>query len=372
MLPARAARRPAPTTARAFVARAFRPFRPRDRVARTSAVIQRARALATVTAFAAALAACSPASVAEAEAQHDVAWLDAHESRAALEALGRLADHDAKAVAALAKRRGSQDAYHAAWLAHTRGAPWGDEVLRAALASPAELPLAVAELPARDPRLEGFAGDLEKGIAGAPADHAFAAAELLASLGPKAIPHLRRLLDVAAARDAVCRGLASDDAAAEAKLVLVQATPEARATPLCQKTLLQHVASDVKVLDWFAGSAEAPLVEVAAAELACPTLAIVWERVFASAREDLVPLEHALTVSMGRCATALDPVVARALPSSRRMRMTILHALDVDDAHAEQLEATCKQLPRLAHGRSVSEDVRKLAGDVSGVRCKTH
>lgn len=332
-----------------------------------------ARALGAFVALFSAVAApaCSPASVAEAEAQHDVAWLEAHESRAALEALGRLADHDAKAAAALAKRRGSQDTYHAAWLAHTRGAPWGDDVLRAALASPTELPLAVAELPLQDPRLEGFAADLEKGISVAPPDHAVTAATLLASLGPKGAPSLARLVAVPSAREAVCEALGSKQATGDARRLLTEAPADAREHPACREAIVGHLATDAKLVAWFADKAEPGLVEVAAAELACPDVASVWERVLASSRDDLVPLEHALTVSMGRCAKALDPVIARALPSNRRMRVTILHALDVEDAHAEQLEATCKQLPRLSHGRAVSDDVRKLAADVYGVRCKT-
>lgn len=329
------------------------------------------RTVAALALVGVALSACTPASVAEAEAQKNVAWLDAHESRAGMEALGRLADHEPKAVEVLAKRRGNQDVYHAAWLAHTRGSPWGDDVLRAALSSPTELPIAVAELPPRDPRLEGFAGDLEKGIALAPAEHAAAAVALLGSLGAPAQANLKRLLELPAAREAVCEGLASPHVAPESRLVLTEADPAVRTIPVCQKTLFQHAATDVKVLDWFGAHGEPAVVAAGAEALACPKLAILWDRIFASPREVLTPLEPSLVTSMGRCGSALDPVIARALPSSRRTRVTILHALDVEDAHAEQLEATCKQLPRLSHGRAVSEEVRKLAGSVYASRCKT-
>ncbi|MBX3206208.1 MAG: hypothetical protein KF764_14145 [Labilithrix sp.] len=318
-----------------------------------------------------ALVACAPASVAEAEAQKDVSWLDKNESRAAMEALGRLADHEPKAVAALAKRRGNQDVYHAAWQAHTRGVAWGDDVLRAALSSPAELPLAVAELPPRDPRLEGFAGDLEMGITSARTEHGAAAVSLLASLGPSSQPHLLRLLERPATREATCAGLASPHVTPDSRLALTLAPPDARTSPTCQKTLFLHAAADTKVLDWLGNAGEPALVTAAVETLECPKLAHLWERVFASPREALTDLEPALIASMGRCSSALDPVIARALPSVRRARASILHALEAEAAHAEQLEATCKQLPRLSHGRAVSEEVRTLASSVYGVRCKT-
>lgn len=318
-----------------------------------------------------ALVACSPASVAEAEAQKDVAWLDKHESRASMEALGRLADHEPKAASALAKRRGNQDVYHAAWLAHTRGVSWGDDVLRVALSSPTELPLAVAELPPRDPRLEGFTEDLAKGIRSTSAEHGAGAVTLLASLGPSAQPHLLRLLDSPATREVTCAGLASPHVTPESRRALTLAPPDARMSPTCQRTLFQHAASDTKVLDWLGDAGEPALVAAAVETLECPKLAHLWERVFGSSRETMTALEPALTASVARCSAVLDPVIARVLPSTRRARTTILHALEVEDAHAEQLEATCKQLPRLSHGRAVSEEVRALAGSVYGARCKS-
>ncbi len=318
-----------------------------------------------------ALVACSPASVTEAEAQKDIAWLDKHESRASMEALGRLADHEPKAVEALAKRRGNKDVYHAAWLAHTRSVSWGDDILRAALSSPTELPLAVAELPPRDPRLEGFSEDLAKGIASVSAENGAPAVALLASLGPSAQPHLLRLLDDAATREATCAGLASPHVTPESRQALTLASTDARTSAACRRTLFQHAASDIKVLEWLGDAGEPALLASAAETLECPKLAHLWERVFGSPRETLTALEPALTASTARCAGALDPVIARVLPSTRRARTTILHALQVEDAHAERLEATCKQLPRLSHGRAVAEEVRTLAGSVYGARCKS-
>lgn len=288
-----------------------------------------------------------------------------------MEALGRLADHDHAAAEALARRKGSVDVYHAAWLAHTRGATWGDDVLRAALSSPQELPLAIAELPPRDPRLQGFAEDLARGIRGAGAEHGASAVTLLASLGPSAEPHLLGLLAQPETREAACAGLASPHVTPEARMVLTRAVPDARAVPACQQTLFQHAGADVRVLDWLGTAGESSLIEASVKSLDCPKVAAAWERIFGSSREALAELEPALAASMARCSSAMDPVTARALPATRRARTAILHALATDDAHAEQLEATCKQLPRLSHGRAVSEEVRALASSVYGARCKT-
>jgi hypothetical protein len=288
-----------------------------------------------------------------------------------MEALGRLADHDRAAVIALARRKGSVDVYHAAWLAHTRGAAWGDDVLRAALSSPEELPFAIAELPPRDPRLQGFVDDLAKGIPSAGPEHGATAVGVLASLGPTSQPRLLGLVLRPETRATTCAGLASPHATPEAHLVITTTTPEARAEPACRRTLFQHAATDARVLDWLGTSGETPLVTEAATVLECPKLATAWERVFASTRETLADLEPALATSMARCASTMDPVIARALPSTRRARTAILHALAVEDAHAEQLEATCKQLPRLGHGRAVPEEVRALASSVHQARCKS-
>lgn len=328
-------------------------------------------ALVTTLALASGLAleACAPATVAEAEARHDVGWLDAHPNREAMEALGRLADHDRAAADALARRKGSIDVYHAAWLAHTRGAAWGDDVLRAALSSPVELPFAVAELPPRDPRLQGFADDLAKGIVGAGREHGAAAVMLLASLGPSSHARIANLLARPETRETTCAGLASEHVTSDARMLLTTAPPEARAATACRRTLLDHAASDARVLAWLGTKGEAPLFTEAASSLECPKLATTWEHVFGSSREDLVELEPSLAGSMARCATAMDPVIARALPSSRWARTAILHALAAEDAHAEQLVATCKQLPRLGHGLAVPEEVRALASSVHQTRC---
>lgn len=278
-----------------------------------------------------------------------------------MEALGRIADHDPRAAQALAKRRGNADAYHAAWMAHTRGASWGEEMLHAALSSPEELPVAVSELPAKDPRLEDFAEDLEKGIASTSAEHAATAVAVLASLGASAKPQLVRLLDLASTREVTCAGLASPDVSSESRLALTLSGAESRLAPTCQKALFAHAEKDAKVLEWVGANAEPEVFDAAAANMPCQKLAELWDKSFSSSRESFAALEPALTASVARCPQALDVVLARALPSHKHVRISALRALEADAAHAERLDHTCKQLPRLSHGRAIDAEVRALA-----------
>lgn len=316
------------------------------------------------------LAACSPASVAEAEARHDVSWLSAHESRESYEALGRLADHDSRAASILSQRTGKRDVYHAAWQGHLRGAAWGDNVLRTGLSATSEIPLAVAELPPGNPHLDPFALDLERSVGLARGDDAVAAAALLASIGSDAHAQLLRLVDNPATRDAACQGLRAETTSEDSRLVLTTTKPEARVSPSCKRTVLAHAAIDSKVLAWVGASGETELIASASTGLECPQVSQLWESVFSSTRDGLTELQPALTASTTRCPETLDPLLSRTLPSTPRVRAMILRSLDVETTHAEQLGATCRQLPRLQHGAAVSQDVRSLAGSVYGTRCK--
>ncbi|MBX3228523.1 MAG: hypothetical protein KIT84_07715 [Labilithrix sp.] len=316
-----------------------------------------------------ALVACEPASVAEAEARRDVAWLEKHEGRESFEAMGRLADHDPHAAARLASRTGNADVYHAAWQAHTRGGAWGGRVLRAGLALPADIPLVVAELPKRDPRVDPFVHDVELAVGAANGPAKTAAAALLASLGSSSQAALLRLVDAPATRDATCTGLGGADASEDSRLVLMKAQPESRLAPACQQALLDHATLDRRVLDWLGDAGEPELVASAASTLECTKLSHLWERVFGSSRESIVPLEPALAASTARCEVTLDPVLSRALLATPRVRASVLRVLDSDAIRPDELTSTCKQLPRLAHGRSIPDDVRTLASTLLSKRC---
>jgi hypothetical protein len=74
--------------------------------------------------MAAAVSACAPTTVEQAERKGDVAWLDQNRTPDAIAALGRLADTKPDAVAALEGRSAvDAHAFQAAWSALDRGAP---------------------------------------------------------------------------------------------------------------------------------------------------------------------------------------------------------------------------------------------------------
>ncbi|MGH7296998.1 MAG: hypothetical protein ACRELB_18815, partial [Polyangiaceae bacterium] len=108
---------------------------------------------------------CGPSTIAQAEKKGDVPWLADNGTPAALEALGRLADRDPRAVAAL-EARSSFDVqvFRTAWAAVVRGAPWGATMLRGALADPRRADLAASGVDRHDARLAAFTGDLEKAL----------------------------------------------------------------------------------------------------------------------------------------------------------------------------------------------------------------
>src|SRR5687767_257749 len=108
---------------------------------------------------------CKAKSVGEAEAKRDVKWLAEQGTPEAISALGRLADTDAKALAALeAKSSTDVNTYIAAWAAVTRNAAWGASFIRAGLSDPLRAEMASTALPRRDARLIPFTSDLEGSV----------------------------------------------------------------------------------------------------------------------------------------------------------------------------------------------------------------
>src|SRR4051812_11492025 len=81
--------------------------------------------------------ACDPKNAAEAESRKDVAWLSENPTGDSIAALGRLADSDPRAIAALEARAGQDMNTHiASWAAVTRSAAWGTTFVKASLGDP--------------------------------------------------------------------------------------------------------------------------------------------------------------------------------------------------------------------------------------------
>jgi hypothetical protein len=320
----------------------------------------------------AASAACAPKTVGEAEAKHDIAWLEGEASPQAMAALGRLADADPKALAVL-ERRSTIDvnAYIAAWEAVTRKAPWGTTFLRSALADPTRADVAATALPRRDPLLIPFVPDLEGAVVRLSAGHrGSVVAGVLASIGPAAHTHVQRRLIDAKTRGAMCDGIGLPEASGDAKSLVLSVPPEARDHASCVDVVLTMATTEDVVLDWLAVNAEPGLITAAAkSQLPCARLTVIWakglvERPVESHSALTVPLQ----LSLRRCSAALDPVVADLLAKAPLARGCIMQAVDPYSTELSDLRLTCRAL-RARWVANESPRVRERAQDALAHGC---
>ena len=158
--------------------------------------------------------ACTPSTIEEAERKGDAAWLDENGTPDAVAALGRVADKNPKALAALeARSTFDMQAFRAAWDGVVRGAPWGGEMLRGGLADPKRADLAASAVVRHDARLVPFIPDLEQALVRLSATlQNFNVSSALASVGKPAHDAIVRRLGDASTRGAMCRGIASNSA----------------------------------------------------------------------------------------------------------------------------------------------------------------
>ena len=296
------------------------------------------------------LAACRPSSATDAETKGDVAWLSAHDTPDAIASLGRLADKDPKAEAALASKP-TLDTYIAAWAAVQRGAPWGTKRLAAALGEPEHAENAAKAMGRGDPRLSSLVDALEMAVKGgcvAPCP------SVLASAGPSGVPAVTHLLENAKTRDSMCNGLASVDATKETRAAFFHVSEAARDAPACLRAASAMAAVDDDALDWLAKSAESGLVGGASKNdmLPCAKLKTLWdhaikERPVASFSALTIPLASAIK----RCPAELDEIVADALTGTEAAQILAVQAIDPYDASVRQLHATCDVLVGAVRGR---------------------
>ena len=320
----------------------------------------------------AASAACGPKTVGDAEAKHDIAWLETEASPQAMAALGRLADSDPKALAVLQKRSTLDvNAYIAAWEAVTRNAPWGTTFLRSALADPTRADIAATALPRRDPRLIPFVPDLEGAVVRLSAGHrGSVVAGVLASIGPAAHAHVQRRLIDAKTRGAMCDGIGLPEASGDAKSLVLSVPPEARDHASCVDMVLTMATTEDVVLDWLAVNAEPGLITAAAkSQLPCARLTVIWakglvERPVNSHSALTVPLQ----LSLRRCSTALDPVIADLLTKAPLARGCIMQAVDPYSTELSDLRLTCRAL-RAGWVANESPRVRERAQDALAHGC---
>ncbi|MBV9946316.1 MAG: hypothetical protein JOZ69_05675 [Myxococcales bacterium] len=323
----------------------------------------------------AAFTGCRPSTIAEAEAKHDVRWLDELGTPDAVAAIGRIADVDPKGVTAL-EARSSYDAqaFAAAWTAVVRDAPWGGEVLRRALADPKRADLAAGAMPRADARLAGFLADLESALvriaAGA---QNLNVATALASVGPAAHDAVARRVVDAATRGAMCRGIGSKQASADARKVLLAAPQSARDSAACVDAVVRIAADDEATLGWVAVQGEPGLLGAAGRSdtLPCPRLHVAWTKALAQRPAGDYP---ALTVPLGyavkRCTEQMDGVLADALVHLPATRSTVVEAIDPFGSYGTALHATCATLPSIVAAGRDPAIVRERASDAINHACR--
>ena len=316
--------------------------------------------------------ACKAKTLSDAEATHDINWLADDGSAQAVAALGRLADSDPKAVTALEKRSAiDASPYIAAWEAVTRNASWGTTFLRTALADPTRSDVAATALPRRDPRLIPFVPDLEGAVVRLSAGHrGSVVAGVLASIGPSAHAQVERRLIDPKTRGAMCDGIGLPEASGDAKSLVLSVPPEGRDHAACIDVVLRMATTEDVVLDWLGQSAEPGLISATAkSTLPCPRLGVIWakglvERPVESHSALTVPLQ----LSLRRCATTLDPIMADLLTKAPRARACIMQAIDPFSTELSDLKESCKAM-RAGWVNGESPRVRERVQDALSHGC---
>jgi hypothetical protein len=338
-----------------------------------TAAVRRARALGAPLALVLAIAGCKPKGVPEAEAQRDVPWLADNAAPEAIAALGRLADTDPRALSALEARQAHDvNVYVAAWDAVVRSAPWGTTVLRSALADPSRAELAASSMPRRDPRLAPFVPDLEGGVVRLSAGRRGSVlAGLLASVGPAAKAAVERRLVDPKTRGVMCDGVALPDASSEAKSLVLAVPPEARDHPACVDAVLEMASAQDLVLGWLATDAEPGMLGAAAkGSLPCPRLATAWEKALTTRQGAAhAALAVPLQISVRRCSTTLDPVLAELLAKAPRSRAVIVQAIDPFAGELADMKEMCRALGK-GWARGERPRIRERADDAVANGCK--
>jgi hypothetical protein len=322
-----------------------------------------------------ALTACRPSTIAEAEAKHDLRWLDDNGTPDAIAALGRLADSDGKAVAALDARSSFDvQAFIAAWAATLRNSGWGATTLRGGLADPKRADLAASAMGKADSRLVSFLDDLEGALVRLSASpQNLNVSSTLASIGPPAHDAIVRRLTDPSTRGAMCRGIASKSADPDAHKTLLAVPETARDAPSCVDAVVHVAAYDDTALTWLAVQGEPGLLGAAGASdvLACPRLHVAWTKALTSRRPEVysaltVPLSYAAK----RCTGEMDGVLADAIAHLPATRATVVEAIDPFGTYQGALHATCAALPGVATGGRDSAIVRERASDALNHACK--
>lgn len=321
------------------------------------------------------LGGCKPSTIAEAERKGDVAWLDQNGTPDAVAALGRVADTKPAAVTALqARSTWDVNAFRAAWAGVLRGVPWGPKMLRDGFADPKRADLAASAVDKHDARLGVFVPDLEAALDRLSASmQNYNVSSALAAVGAAAHDAIVRRLADASTRGAMCRGIAAQDASADARKALLQAPVSSRDADGCVDAVVHIAADDEPTLDWLGDHGEPGLLGAAGKleTLPCPKLHVVWTRALASRAADEY---SALTVPLGyaikRCTSDMDGVIADSIVHLPATHAFVIEAIDPFEGYGKGLRATCAALPLVAGSGRDTAVIRERATDALDHGCK--
>lgn len=319
-------------------------------------------------------AACKPASVGEAEAKGNVAWLDQQGTPDAIAALGRLADTNEKALEAL-KARAAYDvnAYIAAWAATKRNAAWGPKMIREGLTDPTRAETAATGLPRGEPGVAQFIPELEQAITRLAAGSRGAnIAAILAALGKPALTSIGRLLESPVTRGAMCSGIGSPEASNDTKSALLAAPEASRDHANCVNVVIAMAMSDDNVLGWLGYGAEPGLLNAAGKSptFPCARLQVAWRRALVERQPDAYPgLTVPLQTALKRCSAQLDPVLSDVLQQVPAAHKCVVQAIDPYGIETVDLKLTCKSLYAVAQGRGEAI-IRERSADALSHSCR--
>jgi hypothetical protein len=312
-----------------------------------------------------ALLACTPTSVSDAERKGNVSWLEHNGTASAVASLGRLADEDKSAQAALETiARGTEngktapggaaalDVYLAVWAGVERNQTWAIGMMRKALANGARMDDAASAMKRGSPQVAAFVPDLDKALENGCER---CAAALASASGPLVVDVIKaRLLD-AKTRDAMCIGLGSDESSKDARGIFMRVGMGARDAQSCANAAVRMAARDDEVLGWLGGSAEPGLLRAAGESdaMKCDRVARLWSLAISSrAKNDYAALAIPLASAAKRCPTELDATLSTALSAGRDAQTLAVMAIDPNDATPAKLPKSCAAVTYVARGSS--------------------
>ena len=313
----------------------------------------------------------------DAEKKGNVSWLRQNGTASAVAALGRLADEDKSAQAALETigqhtengktvegGAGELDVYLAVWAGVERNQAWATDMLKKALANPGRMDDAASAIKRGSVHVTAFVHDLDTALR----DGCQRCGAALASAsGPAATAAITARLADGKTRDAMCIGLGSDESSKDARGVFVRGPMTSRDAIACTNAAARMAARDDDVLGWLAGSAEPGLLRAAGESdaMKCDRVARLWSTaISARGHADYGALAVPLESAVKRCTKALDPTLAAALGSDVDSQTLAVMGIDPGDVTGSKLPLTCGAIGNVSRG-AAAPTTKSRATDIA-------